>query len=58
MIEKNASDDMTITNVRRIEGEFSVSELARLLGSDEESESALDNARDMIAKAVEYKKGL
>ncbi len=58
VIEKNASDDMTITNVRRIEGEFSVSELARLLGSDEESESALDNARDMIAKAVEYKKGL
>ena len=58
VIEKNASDDMTITNVRRIEGEFSVSELARLLGSDVESESALDNARDMIAKAVEYKKGL
>ncbi|MCR4618272.1 MAG: DNA repair protein RecN [Lachnospiraceae bacterium] len=57
VIEKTASKDSTTTSVRCITGEESVLELARLLGSDEESEAALNNARDMIQKAKEYKNG-
>jgi DNA repair protein RecN (Recombination protein N) len=57
VIEKQASEGSTITNVRYIEGEESVAELARLLGSDEESEAALANAGDMKQKAQEYKQG-
>ncbi len=55
VIEKSATKDSTITNVRHIEGDESVSELARLLGSDEESAAAIQNARDMRAKAAEFK---
>lgn len=57
VIEKSASDDTTRTVIREIEGEESVSELARLLGSDEESEAALTNARDMKKKALDFKQG-
>ena len=57
VIEKSASDDTTRTVIREIEGEESVSELARLLGSDEESEAALTNARDMKKKAHDFKQG-
>ncbi len=55
VIEKNADDDSTRTIIKRIEGDESISELARLLGSDEESEAALTNARDMKQKAADYK---
>ena len=55
VIEKNAEDDITRTAIRNIEGEDSIAELARLLGSDEESEAALQNARDMKNKASEHK---
>lgn len=54
-IEKEATKDSTKTFVRSLNGEESVRELARLLGSDEESEAALDNARDMKQKAKDYK---
>ncbi len=54
-IEKEATKDSTRTFIRNLNGEESVRELARLLGSDEESEAALDNARDMLLKAKEYK---
>ena len=55
VIEKNALENETKTNVRFIAGDESAYELARLLGSDERSEAALENARDMINKAREYK---
>ncbi len=55
VIEKNAENDRTTTGVRFIEGDESVSELARLLGSDTESDAAVGNAWDMKEKATSYK---
>ena len=56
VIEKSSSSGSTKTEVRGLDDEESVSELARLLGSDEESKAAIENARDMKNKALEYKK--
>lgn len=56
VIEKSSDDSSTTTNVRKIEGEASVEEIARLLGSDEKSESSLQNARDLKKRALESKK--
>lgn len=56
VIEKSASLGSTTTDVRGLDYEESVGELARLLGSDEESKAAVDNARDMKLRADEYKK--
>ena len=56
VIEKSSTDDNTITDIRSIEGEESLGELARLLGSDTLTEAALSNARDMRSQALEYKK--
>ncbi len=58
VIEKSATENSTITSVRHIEGDESVTELARLLGSDEESDAATENARDMKEKAANYKRGI
>lgn len=56
VIEKSASLGSTTTDVRGLDYEESIGELARLLGSDEESKAAVDNARDMKLRADEYKK--
>ncbi len=56
VIEKSSDSGSTKTEVRGLNDEESVSELARLLGSDEESKAAIENARDMKDKAREYKK--
>jgi DNA repair protein RecN (Recombination protein N) len=56
VIEKSSASGSTKTEVRGLNDEESVSELARLLGSDEESKAAIENARDMKDKAREYKK--
>lgn len=55
VIEKSAGEDSTRTVIKRIDGDESVSELARLLGSDEESEAAITNARDMKQRAADFK---
>lgn len=55
VIEKNTKSDNTITDIRAIEGEESLGELARLLGSDALTEAALSNAREMRSQAVKYK---
>ncbi|MCM1064109.1 MAG: DNA repair protein RecN [Eubacterium sp.] len=54
-IEKNSTQDDTITDIRALEPEESLGELARLLGSDELTEAALSNAREMRAQALEHK---
>ncbi len=54
-IEKSATVDNTITDIRILEEEDSLKELARLLGSDTLSEAALTNARDMKKQAREQK---
>ena len=58
MIEKNSTGETTITDIYALEEEQSLEELARLLGSDELSEAALSNAREMKEQALHYKAGI
>lgn len=51
LIHKEASDGRTVTLIDRLDEEGSVKELARMLGSDTVSDSALENARDLKRKA-------
>lgn len=55
VIEKSSTDDSTITDIHQVEGEESLAELARLLGSDALTEAALENARQMRSQAIAYK---
>ena len=55
VIEKSSTRDNTITDIRTLDPEESLGELARLLGSDELTEAALSNAREMRAQALEHK---
>ncbi len=57
VIEKSSTDDSTITDIRSVEGEESLAELARLLGSDALTEAALENAREMREQALKRKEG-
>jgi len=56
VIEKSSTQDNTITDIRTLDAEESLGELARLLGSDELTEAALSNAKEMRAQALEHKK--
>ncbi len=55
VIEKSSTRDNTITDIRKLEEEESLGELARLLGSDTLTEAALSNAREMRAQAAAHK---
>lgn len=55
VIEKSSTQDNTITDIRALDTEESLSELARLLGSDELTEAALSNAKEMRNRALEHK---
>ena len=57
VIEKSSTQDNTITDIRQLEANESLEELARLLGSDVMTEAALSNAREMRAQALEHKNG-
>ncbi len=54
-IEKSSTEDNTITDIRVLDGEESLGELARLLGSDALTEAALSNAREMRTQAYAHK---
>ena len=54
-IEKSSEGDNTITDIRALEEEEGLQELARLLGGDGLSEAAMSNAREMRAQAQEHK---
>ena len=56
VIEKGVEGDSTVTHIRRLGEEASLGELARLLGSEESSAAALDNARAMRQEALTVKK--
>ena len=56
VIEKNATDDSTVTDIRRLPGDENLQELARLLGGDSLTEAAFSNAREMRQQACDYKK--
>ncbi len=55
VIEKSSRSDNTITDIRVLEEEESLGELARLLGSDALTDAALSNAREMRVQAVGHK---
>ncbi len=55
VIEKSSIDENTITDIRRMDEEESLGELARLLGSDTLTEAALSNAREMRTQAYGHK---
>ena len=55
VIEKSSTEDNTITDIRAMEGEESLGELARLLGADAMTEAALTNAREMRGQALKHK---
>ena len=55
-IEKSSTGENTITDIRLLEEEEGLCELARLLGSDALSEAALSNAREMRRQAKQHKK--
>ncbi len=55
VIEKSSTDDTTLTDIRRMDEEESMRELARLLGSDSLTQAALTNAREMKEFAVSRK---
>lgn len=56
VIEKNSTEDNTITDIRMLEEEESLGELARLLGSDTLTAAALSNAKEMRLQATVHKK--
>lgn len=56
VIEKSSTADSTITDIKRLDEKNSLSELARLLGSDELSAAALENAEHMREQALAHKK--
>lgn len=56
LIEKGVTDGRTVTAIHPLDEEQSVGELARLLGGDEITDSALENARQMREMAMESKK--
>ena len=55
VIEKNSTDERTITDIRQVDEEESLAELARLLGSDILTEAALGNAKEMREQALQHK---
>lgn len=55
MIEKRVVDNRSITRIRELEQEESVEELARMLGGDEITKSALQNAVEMKELAEKNK---
>ena len=56
LIEKNLSDNRTVTDIKRLSGEESVRELSRLLGGDDTTKASLSNAREMKEKAEASKR--
>ena len=50
-IGKSVHDGRTFSGITRLDSEGSLRELARLLGGDEDSGAALDNARELKARA-------
>ena len=56
VIQKGLKDNRTTTSIERLDDSGSIAELARLLGSDELSEGALNNAKELKDKSNAFKK--
>jgi DNA repair protein RecN (Recombination protein N) len=57
MIEKGLEDGRTVTGIYSLTGDDSIKELARLLGGDEITDAAIENAKEMRGKAEAAKRG-
>ena len=55
LIEKTADKEKTTTSIRDVMEEDSIKELARLLGSEKITETALSNARELKEMAANTK---
>ncbi len=56
VIEKGTEGEQTVTRIRELPEKESIAELARLLGADEPTEEALENARKLKERAAGAKK--
>ncbi len=57
-IEKREEDGRTFTVITPVEGETRLKEIARLIGGDTGSETALRHAKELLESAAAYKKSL
>ena len=57
MIEKGLEDGRTVTNIHGLKDDDSIKELARLLGGDELTDAAIENAKEMHRMAQDAKRG-
>ena len=55
LIEKSVKENRTVTDLTKLSEEDSLKELARLLGSEEVSEAAISNAKEMKITAQKAK---
>ena len=55
VIQKGLEGDRTVTRINRIDGDASIEELARLLGTAEITDAVLVNAREMKKMANDTK---
>lgn len=55
LIEKGVKEERTVTDIRKLSEEESLSELARLLGSGELTQAVMENAREMKQTAHKVK---
>ena len=55
LIEKSVKENRTVTDLTKLSEEGSLRELARLLGSEEVSEAAISNAKEMKVTAQKAK---
>ncbi len=57
VIQKNVSNNRTVTTITRMNEDESIGELARLLGMDNVTDAVLDNAKEMRKTALETRNG-
>ena len=57
VVQKAAKGGVTTSDVRIVDGEARVDEIARMLGGDAESETSREHARELIAQAREAGRG-
>lgn len=55
LIEKTVEQNKTVTNIRRLDEDGSIAEIARLLGGNEITETAMLNAKEMKDMAAQTK---
>lgn len=55
-IEKGLEEGMASTHIFKLQEQDSTKELARMLGGDKQSQAAIENAKELLRKAKEFKR--